>query len=1298
MRYLTVYPQQFVPGDRTKVLLPLVFCRECGQEYYCVKSKKTETPASSKFEKRELSDLHREENALSGFLYFSNTDPWPRDLEAILDRLPEDWIEESPSGRRVKRNRRDHLPRAIQLGLDGTEDKNGLEGQYIPAPFRFCLRCGVSYAFRQGTDFAKLSSLSSEGRSTATTILSMSMVRSLRKEQNLNSRARKLLSFTDNRQDASLQAGHFNDFVAIGLLRAALYRAANKAGEIGLSHEELADKVFEAIDLPIQLYAQGNSSPKFQKLVETQRALRVVLAYRLYQDLKRGWRIVSQNLEQCGLIEIQYKSLYELCEAEEEWQGKHPALVSAKPATRAKVSKVLLDYMRRELAIKVDYLDRIYQDRLKQLSSQHLCEPWAIDENEELEYARTIFPNKDANRKDEPGYFYLTARGGFGQYLRRGNTFEDYLDKINLKEANIIIGQLFKALEVAGLVQVVVPPDDDKDVPGYQLAASSLLWKAADGTKSFQDPIRVPRISSEGGKTNPFFVNFYRNMGLEIQGFEAREHTAQVQADLRIKREEQFAEAKLPILYCSPTMELGVDIRELNAVNLRKIPPTPANYAQRSGRAGRSGQPALVFSYCTTGSPHDQYFFKRPTRMVAGAVSPPRMDLVNEDLVLAHLHSVWLAETGLYLGSTLKDLLDLSGDTPSLAFLPSVQAALTEPLFRQRALNRVKHILDTLELELKQSDWFNEKWAEDALDKVALSFDQACDRWRGMYRAALSQARAQSKIILDMTRTAEEKNHATRLRAEAEAQLRLLAEPQNIVDSDFNSYRYFASEGFLPGYNFPRLPLSAYIPGKRKTQDRDEFLSRPRFLAISEFGPRSVIYHEGSRYVTNRVILPVGENNELQTRKAKQCDECGYLHPIMDGDGIDKCERRQCGALLGAPMVRLFRLQNVTTKRRDRINSDEEERMRFGYELKTGVRFTEHGGRPSHRLAMIERDGQPIAKMDYGHAATIWRINLGWRRRANPAEWGFLLDIERGYWETNKLAGEEQDDQFGVRTMRVIPFVEDRRNCLLFEPAEEQSVEVMASLASALKNAIQVRYQLEDNELAAEALPSDDKRRLILFYEAAEGGAGVLRSVFDDPAAVQEVAKEALRLCHFNPETGEDLRRSQGAKEDCEAACYDCLMNYSNQRDHGHLDRQKIREMLLELAKCKVSASSAPKPRAEQLLELDRLCDSELERKWLRFLEERDLRLPSRSQILIEACHTRPDFLYDDQLTAIYVDGPPHDFPDRQQRDKLQADAMDDLGYTVIRFHHEADWELIVAQFPSVFGHLHTQGGDGGRS
>ena len=153
------------------------------------------------------------------------------------------------------------------------------------------------------------------------------------------------------------------------------------------------------------------------------------------------------------------------------------------------------------------------------------------------------------------------------------------------------------------------------------------------------------------------------------------------------------------------------------------------------------------------------------------------------------------------------------------------------------------------------------------------------------------------KLYAVRQRLRQDKEQAKRLRAEAEAQLELLLEARGRSFSDFYSYRYFASEGFLPGYNFPRLPLSAYIPGRRgrRREDQDEFLSRPRFLAISEFGPRSIIYHEGSRYVINKAILPVAED-DLLTTQAKVCDACGYLHPITDQADPDRCENCGCHA------------------------------------------------------------------------------------------------------------------------------------------------------------------------------------------------------------------------------------------------------------------------------------------------------------------------------------------------------------------------------------------------------------------
>ena len=122
-----------------------------------------------------------------------------------------------------------------------------------------------------------------------------------------------------------------------------------------------------------------------------------------------------------------------------------------------------------------------------------------------------------------------------------------------------------------------------------------------------------------------------------------------------------------------------------------------------------------------------------------------------------------------------------------------------------------------------------------------------------------------------------ERNHSRRLRAQAESQIRLLTEAEGIYEGDFYSYRYFATEGFLPGYNFPRLPISAYVPGRRKGKGRDEFISRPRFLAISEFGPRALIYHEGGKLHTilDTAPSPPPPRGPGRARTAARCGADG---------------------------------------------------------------------------------------------------------------------------------------------------------------------------------------------------------------------------------------------------------------------------------------------------------------------------------------------------------------------------------------------------------------------------------------
>jgi superfamily II DNA/RNA helicase/very-short-patch-repair endonuclease len=1306
--YLTTHKQIYVPNDPSRLLYPLAFCRECGQEY--ILAAKKEDGGTTYFEPREEKDQSGQKT--TGYLYLSQTHPWPaRTDEALLDRVPEGWITGIGDERQILPDRLGLLPDVLTLNKHGQIDPDGALHAAYMAEFRFCLNpdCLVVYENARANNFAKLASLGSEGRSSAATVLSASTVRALTRDEQVRKAARKILTFTDNRQDASLQAGHFNDFVLVTQLRAALYLAAQQhQDQTGqpLDHTQIASAVVDALNLDRNDYSRF---PEAKFGAQKDRAALVeVIAYRLYADLKRGWRITMPNLEETGLLTVGYTYLDEIAADVDLWKGDeglredtYTVLRAATAEQRRTVMRVLLEEMRRNLCISTKYLREDGLSQVRLASEGSLIPPWALPDEQPVR-AGIAFPRSRRKGDRTQTDLFISGLHAFGKWLRHrsGLTTIDGR-KLKVVEAEDMIRSVLEVMAKQGIAEKTLAQDGE--VPGFQISEAALLWGPGDGKNRALDVVRVSH-DGDGGRVNPYFREVYTSLASELSGLRAAEHTAQVPAPLREIREEEFRSGDLKVLYCSPTMELGVDIATLNTVLMRNVPPTPANYAQRSGRAGRAGTPALVTTYCATGSGHDQFYYRRPALMVSGKVQPPRLDLANEDLCRAHVQSIWLAETGQDFSKPMQEIVDI--DDPKLPLRSEVREALSTKGAKDRALVAAGAVLAATP-EVAKAPWWKSGWLREVIDHAPTQFDRSINRWRDLYTIAHTEAARQTAIKNNLSVTRAERNAADARRREAEAQIALLrGDVEDKNQSDFYPYRYLASEGFLPGYSFPRLPLAAFIPGGRQIKGNEgDFVQRPRFLAISEFGPGAFIYHEGARYAVTRVQLPVGSNDATGgplLESAKRCPVCGYLHLPTGKDSVEKCERPGCDADLGGGYENnLLRLQTVITQRRDRINADEEERARAGFLLETAVRFEPHGERSSHTIIEVtDAAGERLATLTYGDTALIRRFNTGYRRA--KVRNGFPLNLTTGRWgktaDTPAAEAAELSDEevaTGKQTSLVVPYVQDRCNALLVEFEQHLDDDVKIALQYALKRGIAIAFQLEDSELAVEPLPSREDRRLLLFYENAEGGAGALRRFAMDTTSFRQAVRAALDVCHFDPETGKDLGHAPPTRpghqpERCERACYDCLLAYTNQPDHLALNRHAALNPLLMLRDAALVVGSGGVDRTESYQALLAQSTTSAEESWVEWVFEKGLRLPNHAQYRIDDAQAVPDFVYADRdaRVAVYVDGPVHNHQHIQKRDAHAEARLMSKGWLVVRFpiQQQHTWDALCADLRDVFG------------
>jgi superfamily II DNA/RNA helicase len=1279
-RLITLEAKNKTAGSEGKIpLFQVVFSRYSGHEFLCA-SINQETLTIEPVPFNAGMDEDEESETSNGYLLIEKEGAeqiW--DPINDLGYLPDSWfnMNSRTGSRNIKSDHKSKLPQEIYISKDGSYRKSPEDAYtkawFMTAPLAFDPTSQTTWggAVRERN---KLAQLGIEGRSTATTVLSFLTIKELAKAIP-DTTYQKLLCFTDVRQDASLQSGHFNDFIQIGVLRSAIWKAVST--NRSLNYNNIDDAVFRVLNLNQSEFAQVVAETGTFQYNENEKALKLYLTYRLLFDLRRGWRVILPNLEQVGLIKIDYSGLRH--EAGKEKWNQLPGFDEMDDDEKYKILRDALDFFRTSFAFYFEVYDK--HESNKKIIAANLKAPWTLDSNEDLKLPFYLHVIKPKTRRQNIHSLSIGPQSAFGKYIR--NRLKSAEANIKGKELSAWISELLEMLSSSGYLRKV---EGLLDQDLYQLNGTSLLWVPGDEKTPWIDDVRVRSLRKREASVNQFFLNFYKQDFRSMKPVVSAEHTGQVSNEDRKKAEEDFIIGDVSALYCSPTMELGVDISELNVVQMRNVPPNPANYAQRSGRAGRSGQAALVLTYCANNSPHDRHYLEHKNEMVAGIVSPPKLDMTQEELIRSHLNALFLSRTHLgSLNDSIADILEIYLDPEKLPLKVDTLQALH---LDQRVLDELEGVFmnaiaDLIpELEKMPGAWFTNDWVRRKLAQAPESFDRSLDRWREIYRKCVEQLVVSAGILADprIPRTDERKRAADNDRKYADSQIELLKNESKPGKSnqlsEFYPYRYLAAEGFLPGYGFTKLPVRLFVP----TDKGGEYISRPKFIALREFGPQNTVYHKGGKFRINQMLWSEMDNPLIE---AKIAVKSGYI--LMSADS----QRNTCpitGADLtdNAEKINLANMIEIRESRADvnqRITCEEEERTIRGYDIVTA--FYVQSGLNNIEEVLVKVDGEVWLRMQYLPAARIVQINKKWRVSKDGD--GFLIGKKTGFWKRpDQLEGENASKE---EIERVRLYTENTADALYIQPARNLNLNPfepgVITLMYALKRAVEIQFQVESNEMGVSLMGTSEEPNILLF-ESAEGSLGVIAQLVKDIRNFKALVNTAWEICHFN-KTEEEQQRFG-------TASYADLLSFHNQRYHQIIDRFIIKDALETLmnAEVQIKRSSLFRDYEHQYNELLQHIDptSSTELKFLKYLYKNKLRLPDRTQVNMAkyGCYTIPDFVYNEEIkVCVFCDGTPHDLPQVAEGDEIKRACLEALGFEVIVWHYATPLDELVKKYPHIF-------------